>query len=155
MPGARCAGALQAGLAARVAAAAWRARRADRLEAALLMCRLEPSADPAGERQAALGLGLIRDGNGPRALETRWPEPAPISGGRCAPANRYRGSVLTELARRSAPTLVVAAGRQVRGLGALRLQAEAAGPAAADLPQPARVALTRHLPQPNEPEKAR
>ena len=77
-------GVLQAELAARVAAAAWRARRADRLEAALLMCHLDLSADPAGERQAALGLGLIRDGNGPRALETLV---------------RYRGSVLTELFR--------------------------------------------------------
>jgi len=37
------------------------------------------SADRAGERQAALGLRLIRDGTGPRTLETLV---------------RYRGSVL-------------------------------------------------------------
>jgi hypothetical protein len=118
-------GALESELALRITAAAWRARRADRLEAALLEGHRDVSADRAGERQAALGLGLIRDGNGPRALETLV---------------RYRGSVLTEL---------------FRGLGALRLlQAEAAGVAAANLPQPARVALTRPLPRPNEPETA-
>jgi hypothetical protein len=39
---------------------------------------------------------------------------------------RYRGSVLAELARRSAPTLVVGAGSQVRALAALKvLQADA------------------------------
>jgi hypothetical protein len=104
-------------------AAAWRARRADRPEAALLESHRDPSGERAGGHQAALGLGLIRDGNGPRALETLV---------------RYRGAVLTEL---------------FRGLGALRaLQAEAAGLAAADLPQPARRALTRPLPRPNEPE---
>ena len=63
---------------------------------------------------------------GVRALETRWPEPAPSSGGRCAPTSRYRGSVLAELARRSAPTLVVGAGSQVRALAAVKaLQAQA------------------------------
>ena len=117
-------GALKADLARRVVAGAWRARRADRLEAALLESHLGLDAERAGARQAALGLGLIRDGNGPRALETLV---------------RYRGSVLAEL---------------FRGLGALRLlQAEAAGLAAADLPQPGRAALAAPLPQPNEPEK--
>lgn len=117
-------GVLQAELARRVTAAAWRARRADRLEAALLEGHRDVSADRAGERRAALGLGLIRDGNGPRALETLV---------------RYRGSVLAEL---------------FRGLGALRLlQAEAAGRAAADLPPTGRAALAAPLPKPNEPEK--
>jgi hypothetical protein len=64
--------------------AAWRARRGDRLEAALLGCHLGPDAPKAGDAQAALGLGLMRDGNGPRALETLV---------------RYRGSVLAELFR--------------------------------------------------------
>jgi len=64
-------GALQAELALRVAAAAWRARRVDRLEAALLESHLEVGADRAGPRQAALGLGLIRDGNA-RARSRRW-----------------------------------------------------------------------------------
>ena len=79
------AGALQADLVRRIVSAAWRAQRADRLEAGLMGHYL-PELPPLDERerQAAFGLGLIRDGNGPRAFETRWPEPAPISGGRCA-----------------------------------------------------------------------
>jgi hypothetical protein len=65
--------------------AAWRARRADRLEAALLG-RFLPDRGPADvrARQEALGYGLMRDGNGPRALDTMV---------------RYRGAVLAELFR--------------------------------------------------------
>jgi hypothetical protein len=74
------AGALQTDLVARIAIAAWRARRADRLEAALLGRHLAGSDDA----EAALGNGLIRDGHGPRALETLL---------------RYRGSVLAEMFR--------------------------------------------------------
>ena len=77
-------GALQTELAARIVTTAWRARRADRLEAALLGRFLDDDALHDRERQAALGLELIRDGNGPRALETLV---------------RYRGSVLAELFR--------------------------------------------------------
>ncbi len=84
-------GTLQSELVERIVTAAWRARRGDRLEAALLGCHLGPNAPKAGDAQAALGLGLMRDGNGPRALETLV---------------RYRGSVLAEL---------------FRALGALRL----------------------------------
>jgi hypothetical protein len=73
----------------------------------LLESHRHPGGERAGGHQAALGLGLIRDGKGPRALETLV---------------RYRGAVLTEL---------------VRGPGALRaLQAEAAGLAAADFRSP-------------------
>ena len=79
------AGALETDLVARIVTAAWRARRADRLEAALLGRHLpaSPTAD-LRERQTELGYGLMRDGNGPRALQTLV---------------RYRGSVLTELFR--------------------------------------------------------
>jgi hypothetical protein len=93
----------QAELVARIASAAWRARRADRLEAALLGQHLaEARPIYKHERQEALGLGLIRDGYGPRALETLV---------------RYRGSVLAEL---------------FRGLGALKaLQAQSQDAAAA------------------------
>jgi hypothetical protein len=77
-------GALQSELAARIVTTAWRARRADRLEAALLGRFLVGDPRHAGPSQAALGLELIRDGNGPRALETLV---------------RYRGSVLAELFR--------------------------------------------------------
>jgi hypothetical protein len=81
------------------------------LEAALLGRYLGADSLHAGAAQDALGTGLIRDGNGPRALETLV---------------RYRGSVLAELVRRSAPTLAVGAGSQVRELAALKvLQADA------------------------------
>jgi hypothetical protein len=63
--------ALQRVLARRVAVAAWRLARADRIEAELFEERR--SAD------GGLGLALIRDGNGPRSFETRWLEPAPTS----------------------------------------------------------------------------
>jgi hypothetical protein len=79
------AGALEADLVTRIVTAAWRARRADRLEAALLSRHLpdKPVAD-LRERQVELGYGLMRDGHGPRALQTLV---------------RYRGSVLAELLR--------------------------------------------------------
>jgi hypothetical protein len=79
------AGEFQSDLVERIVTAAWRARRADRLEAALFGRYLADtrSTDP-GSGQDALGLGLIRDGNGPRALDTLV---------------RYRGSVLAELFR--------------------------------------------------------
>jgi hypothetical protein len=78
-------GQLQADLVARIVTAAWRAHRADRLEAAL-MGHYMPDRPPTDQRarEAAFGLGLIRDGNGPRALDTLV---------------RYRGSVLGELFR--------------------------------------------------------
>jgi hypothetical protein len=116
-------GVLQTELALRVAAAAWRARRADRVEAALLERHLGEGGG-RHQRQAALGAGLVRDGYGPRTLETLV---------------RYRGGALAEL---------------FRALGALRtLRAETpglleAGPQqpGGDLPSPASL--------PNEPEKA-
>jgi hypothetical protein len=77
------AGALQADLVARIVVAAWRGRRADRLEAALLG-RLLRVARAEGGMRDALGLQIIRDCNGPRALDTLL---------------RYRGSVFVELLR--------------------------------------------------------
>ena len=74
-------GALQTDLVARIAIAAWRARRSDRIEAALFARHLD--ADACGS-DADLGLALIRDGHGPRALDTLL---------------RYRGSVHAELFR--------------------------------------------------------
>ena len=87
-------GALQTELAARIVTTAWRARRADRLEAALLGRYLGADALRPGDAQEALGTGLIRDGNGPRALETLV---------------RYRGSVLAELFRALAALKVLQA----------------------------------------------
>jgi hypothetical protein len=69
-------GALQAVLAARIARAAWRLERAERIEAELF----ERHAD----RERNLGLALIRDGNGARAFDTLL---------------RYRGTTLAELWR--------------------------------------------------------
>jgi hypothetical protein len=73
-------GALQAVLAARIASAAWRMARADRMEAEIL--------DERGSRSYGTpvcpGLALIRDGNGPRAFVTLL---------------RYRGALVAELLR--------------------------------------------------------
>ena len=106
-------GALQESLASRIVIAAWRSRRADRLEQALLgrYVALANDADP--DPQAALGAGLIQDGHGARALDTLL---------------RYRGSALAEW---------------FRALAALkRLQADAGpidGPLLPSLPPPERV----------------
>ena len=69
-------GTLQRVLARRVAVAAWRLARADRIEAELFEERR--SAD------GGLGLALIRDGNGPRSFETLL---------------RYRGAAMAEFWR--------------------------------------------------------
>jgi hypothetical protein len=69
-------GPLQAVLAERVAVAAWRLARADRLEAEALAFRMRTDGTS--------GLALIRDGNGTRAVETLL---------------RYRGAALAELLR--------------------------------------------------------
>jgi hypothetical protein len=69
-------GALQGLLAARIARAAWRLERAERIEAELF-------ARHAG-RDRNLGLAMIRDGNGTRAFDALL---------------RYRGTALAELWR--------------------------------------------------------
>jgi hypothetical protein len=69
-------GALQAVLAQRIAAAAWRLARADRLEAELLVYRCGDDGD--------LARALVRDGNGTRSFET---------------VLRYRASAMAELMR--------------------------------------------------------
>jgi hypothetical protein len=122
-------GLLQADLVGRIVMAVWRGRRAARrsastsvvgagsrarLDAALLGRFLAPeTADP----QAALGDGLIRDGNGSRALETLV---------------RDRGPVLAELFRR-ARSARDAAGRSGR---AGRRGPAACGPDRVDPPSP-------------------
>ena len=69
-------GALQTVLARRVAVAAWRLARADRMEVELFELR---SWEDAG-----LGMALIRDGNGTRSFETLM---------------RYRGAAMAEFMR--------------------------------------------------------
>jgi hypothetical protein len=70
------AGALQAALARRIAVAAWRLERAERLEVEVFAVRGYGGAGP--------GLMLIRDGNGTRSIET---------------VMRYRGAAMAELTR--------------------------------------------------------
>ena len=69
-------GALQGLLAGRIARAAWRLERAERIEAELFARHADRDRD--------LGLALIRDGNGTRAFDTLL---------------RYRGTALAELWR--------------------------------------------------------
>jgi hypothetical protein len=69
-------GALQATLVTHLAAAAWRMRRADRMEAELLSRQRGLEGD--------LGVALIRDGSGPRAIDTLL---------------RYRGAAAAEFSR--------------------------------------------------------
>jgi hypothetical protein len=69
-------GALQGLLAGRIARAAWRLERAERIEAELF--------ERHGYNNANLGLALIRDGNGSRAFDSLL---------------RYRGTALAELWR--------------------------------------------------------
>jgi hypothetical protein len=73
-------GALQALLARRLVAAAWRLERADRIERELLALRAERDERGYGR----LGLALVRDGNGSRSLDTLL---------------RYRGAAMAELWR--------------------------------------------------------
>ena len=73
------AGALQTLLAGRIARAAWRLERAERIEAELFARQMD---GPFGEGD--LGLALIRDGNGARAFDTLL---------------RYRGAAQAELSR--------------------------------------------------------
>ena len=95
-------GRLQADLAGRIVMAAWRARRADKLEAGLLGSYLE-AAPTDSDPRATLGAGLVQDNYGPRALATLL---------------RYRGSVLAELFRSlAALKQLQAEARQPSGLG--------------------------------------
>ena len=73
-------GALQALLAGRIARAAWRLERAERIEAELFARHM--MKDPFGDGD--LGLALIRDGNGARAFDMLL---------------RYRGAAQAELFR--------------------------------------------------------
>jgi hypothetical protein len=126
-------GTLQTLLARRVAVAAWRLERADRLEAEVLEFRSYEGANS--------GLALIRDGNGTRSFETLL---------------RYRGAAMAEFwralktlkalqaeqAREDGAALVIEAGRSVaHRTKAAAPMSLAARPAR---PQPAR---------PNEPER--
>ena len=103
-------GVLQHDLVSRIALGLWRAKRSDRIEAGLFRICLEGSSGFGGSPHD-LGLAVVRDANGPRAIDVLL---------------RYRGSAHAEL---------------FRALAALKaLQAEAAAGAAGQvdlLPPPA------------------
>jgi len=117
-------GALQTVLVRRVAVAAWRLARADRIEADLFEERGYGAAGP--------GLSLIRDGNGTRSFETLL---------------RYRGAAMAEFWR-ALRTLKALQAEQAaaQAIGAHVLEAPTERPA----PRPPLV----HRPQPDEPERA-
>jgi hypothetical protein len=118
-------GALQTVLARRVAVAAWRLARADRIGAELFEERRVASG--------GLGLALIRDGNGPRSFETLL---------------RYRGAAMAELWR-ALRTLKALQAEQAIETGPVLarrpLEMHPEAPAA----RPPLV----HGPRPNEPER--
>jgi hypothetical protein len=119
-------GALQTVLAQRVAVAAWRLARADRIEVELFE-----------ERRFAhggLGLALIRDGNGTRSFETLL---------------RYRGAAMAEFWRALKTLKALQAGRAREGRQAI----ESGLAAAAHPAKPAAQPPIAHRPRPNEPER--
>ena len=125
-------GALQELLLARVALAAWRMLRADRMEIELLDPHVGVDAwgQPGG-----LGLALIRDGHGPRAFDTLL---------------RYRGAVQAEFwrARRALSAL------KAEAPVAIEPAAAAALPPRAQRSRPAEPARFAGCPSPHEREAA-
>jgi hypothetical protein len=126
-------GALQTVLAGRVAVAAWRVARADRIEAELF----EERRGPTG----GLGLALIRDGNGARSFETLL---------------RYRGAALAEFWRVLKTLKALQAEQALKAEEALPVEqalgADAALPVSPIRPAP-RPRLAGRA-RPNEPERA-
>ena len=136
-------GALQTLLAQRVAVAAWRLARADRIETELF--------EERGYGNASSGLALIRDGNGTRSFETLL---------------RYRGAAMAEFWRALKTLKALQAEQAAVG------DMAATGYPAAERPAPPPPARRAHGPipdraaprratneprppaQPNEPERA-
>jgi hypothetical protein len=119
-------GALQTVLARRVAVAAWRLARADRIEVELF--------EERGYSNASPGLAMIRDGNGTRSFETLL---------------RYRGAAMAEFWR-ALKTLKALQADQAREAE----QALESGLAAAAHPvKPAAQPPIAHRLRPNEPER--
>ncbi|MCE3247335.1 MAG: hypothetical protein K0R41_1160 [Geminicoccaceae bacterium] len=130
-------GALQAVLAQRIAVAAWRHQRADRIEAEILGHQRGRDGD--------LGLAVIRDANGAGALPTLL---------------RYRGGALAELTRSlRALKALQAEARAQAGAGAAA-RAPAPDPVRLAAARPAAAAQRPERPaarakQPDEPERRR
>jgi hypothetical protein len=120
-------GALQAVLAQRIAVAAWRLRRADRIEAEVLGHQRGRDGD--------LGLAVIRDANGAGALATLL---------------RYRGSALGEFTRSLRTLKALQAEARAPASAPVRLAAVRPAAAAQRAEPPAARAK-----QPDEPERRR
>ena len=118
-------GALQAMLARRIAVAAWRLERADRIETDLFAERWLADGGP--------GIALIRDGNGTRSFETLL---------------RYRGAAMAEFMR-ALRTLKALQAEQAVATG----PALAAHPQEAQPMTPAVRPPLVHRAQPDEPER--
>ena len=125
-------GALQLVLARRVAMAAWRLARADRMEVELFE---ERRWDNGG-----VGMALIRDGNGTRSFETLM---------------RYRGAAMAEFWRALKTLKALQAEARADAAAAVEVpELPAAPPALVDVPRPpaARPKIA-HPSGPNEPER--
>jgi hypothetical protein len=128
-------GALQAVLAQRIAVAAWRLMRADRIEVEVLGHRQGRDGD--------LGLAVIRDANGAGALPTLL---------------RYRGSALAEFMRSLRALKTLQAEPRARAGAGVEARAPAPAPVRPAAVRPAPAAEDPDRPaarakQPNEPER--
>ncbi len=126
-------GALQLVLARRVAMAAWRLARADRMEVELFE---ERRWDNGG-----VGMALIRDGNGTRSFETLM---------------RYRGAAMAEFWRALKTLKALQAEARADAAAAAEVpELPAAPPALVDVPRPRPAARPKiaHRRGPNEPER--
>jgi hypothetical protein len=122
-------GALQTVLARRVAVAAWRLARADRIEADLF-------AERRWGDDAGVGLALIRDGNGTRSFETLM---------------RYRGTAMAEFWRALKTLKALQAEQAAEAAPALQAHPVDVHPNAQPTRRAARPALV-HRARPDEPE---
>jgi hypothetical protein len=118
-------GALQTVLARRVAVAAWRLARADRIETELFAYRCRDDAN--------LAIGLMRDGNGTRSVETLL---------------RYRGAAQAELTRALRTLKALQAEQAMPARAPVRLAAVRSGSVATPSDRPA-----ARVKKPDEPER--
>jgi hypothetical protein len=125
-------GALQTVLARRVAVAAWRLARADRIEVELF-ARRSWGAD------ANPGIAMIRDGNGSRSFETLL---------------RYRGAAMAEFWRALKTLKALQAEQAAANEPALAAQSLETHPLAGQPIRPAARAPLADRPRPSEPERS-
>ena len=122
-------GALQLVLARRVAVAAWRLARADRMEVELF--------EERRWEDAGVGMALIRDGNGTRSFETLM---------------RYRSAAMAEFWRALKTLKALQAEAGADGVEMRAGIAVAPAPVRAQPPRPTARGQNADRPRPNEPE---